>query len=46
MIERIDEYELKSRLAPEVMVKVLGTAGSDAVFVCDEVLLVRGSPSK
>jgi len=26
-------------------IKILGIAGSDAVFVCDEVLLVRGSPS-
>jgi hypothetical protein len=25
--------------------KVLGVAGSDAIFICDEVLLVRGSPS-
>lgn len=27
-------------------VKVLGVAGTNAIFVCDEVLLVRGSPSK
>jgi|ERR1700730_1457975 len=26
-------------------VKVLGVAGSDAIYICDEVLLVRGSPS-
>lgn len=27
-------------------IKVLGIAGTDAVFICDEVLLVRGSPAK
>jgi hypothetical protein len=27
-------------------VKVLGIAGTNAVFICDEVLLVRGSPAK
>jgi hypothetical protein len=26
--------------------KVLGIAGTDAIFICDEVLLVRGSPAK
>jgi hypothetical protein len=26
-------------------VKVLGVPGTDAIFICDEVLLVRGSPS-
>jgi len=27
-------------------IKVLGIAGTDSVFICDEVLLVRGSPAK
>ena len=27
-------------------IKVLGITGTDAVFICDEVLLVRGSPAK